>query len=126
MVRIHAPLFFPNRFLFHDCITFKYLQIFKKFMTKVNKSFIGNNLILLIFSSMIVLILSIIIFAYSFIIGILLWGLIVIFQLVFIWVFVIVAIYIREYIELSKKHIELFDGYLEQKIKRSDDEIISR
>ncbi len=77
-----------------------------------------NNL-----SNLILLIFSIIIFFYSFFTGMLLWGLIVIFLAIFVRIFFNIAIYILEYIELNKKHIELSDKYLAQKMKKHDNEI---
>ncbi len=86
-------------------------------MTNTNKLLGGKNLLILI--------LCIIILSYFFYVGMLLWGLIVVFPVIFIWVIVGIVTYIREYIELNKKHIELCNKYLTQKMKQQDDEIES-
>ncbi|MCX9011019.1 MAG: hypothetical protein OIN66_07850 [Candidatus Methanoperedens sp.] len=64
------------------------------------------------------LLLSIIILSYSFYTGMLLWGLIAVFQIVFVWVLIHAVVYIKEYIELNRRHIELCDRYLTQKIEQ--------
>ncbi len=66
------------------------------------------------------LLLSIIILSYSFFTGMLLWGLIAVSQIVFVWVLISIAIYVKEYIELNKRHIELCDQYLTQKINQRE------
>ncbi len=98
-------------------VRLKWHKIVKKYMATSNKSTIRKDLL--------VKIISIIILAYSFYIGMLLWGLIVVVFVIFIWVFLRISIFIREYIELNKKHIELCDRYLIQKMKQLDDEIKS-
>ncbi len=87
-------------------------------MTNTNKLLGGKNLLILI--------ICIIILSYFFYVGMLLWGLIVVFPIIFfIWVIGGIVTYIREYIELNKKHIELCNKYLTQKMKQQDDEIES-
>ncbi|GEM_PF-6634529 len=83
-------------------------------MTDTNKQSVGIDLILMI--------LAIIILFYSFYIGALLLGLIVVFQIVFIWVLIRIAVYIRGYIELNKRHIELSNRYYTQKMKQLETE----
>ncbi len=92
-------------------------------MASANKLAIERKRFLSILPTIIVSIFSIIILSYSFYIGMLLWGLMAVFQVIFIFVLVRIAFYIREYIELNKKHIELCNGYLMQKLKQSDNEI---
>lgn len=69
------------------------------------------------------LLLSIIILSYSFYTGMLLWGLIAVFQLALVWVLIRAVIYMKDYIEMNRRHIELCDKYLTQKIEQQESKV---